>query len=66
VNWTPQGSEGAFLWIVQVKEFGVWKTIVLPSATANYVVSRNGTLVAVSAVDRAGNQSAPTVVRLTN
>jgi uncharacterized lipoprotein YddW (UPF0748 family) len=66
VNWTARGDEAAFLWVVQVKESGVWKARVLPSTAANYVASRNVTLVAVSAVDRAGNQSALTIVRLGN
>jgi uncharacterized lipoprotein YddW (UPF0748 family) len=59
-RWTPQGSEPAFLWVVYTREGGRWRHEILPGAVT--ALSRPPALeavsdLAVSAVDRNGNES---------
>jgi len=52
------------LWVVQTKQFGDWKTQILPPGTMFMKFDLQPELIAVSAVDRCGNQSSPVVLQL--
>jgi uncharacterized lipoprotein YddW (UPF0748 family) len=59
-RWTPRGSEPAFLWVVYTRAGGRWRHEILPVAVTT--LSRPPGLepvsdLAVSAVDRNGNES---------
>ena len=62
-NWRPRGRERAFLWVVRVREGSDWRTLVLPHASRSHRFEPAGAagplLLAVSAVDRSGNESRP-------
>ena len=63
----PQGAEAAFLWVVRVHVGIEWTTDIVPAAQRVYVIPRfeNGAFadaIAVSAVDRTGNESPASVV----
>ena len=63
VRWTPSGLGKASLWLVQTRIGGVWTEEILPAGRTTRVW--NGTLpevVAVSAVNRNGELSAPSVL----
>lgn len=62
VKWSSTNSPA--LWVLQTKQFGDWKTQILPAAVGGYKFDMQPELIAVSAVDRCGNQSAPAVVGL--
>ena len=64
LTWAPGGSGKPWLWLLQTRTGGEWRTEVLPSATT--FRAWNGTapdVVAVSAVSRNGELSAPSVVQ---
>lgn len=69
VEWNARGIKPVFLWVVSVKNGLTWKSVVLPGSVKSYTISGSNagvTLeapVAVSAVDRLGNESPRTVVR---
>ncbi|HUQ97867.1 MAG TPA: family 10 glycosylhydrolase [Gemmatimonadaceae bacterium] len=65
----PQGTELPWLWLVRVRVGDAWTTQVLPALQRSYAIPRfvgsaQGDAIAVSAVDRTGNESAPTLTRL--
>lgn len=67
VNWKPRGQEPVWLWVLQGSINGKWHTRILPGSTRSFrYSSRSGTInvgqVAVSAVDRCGNQSNATIL----
>jgi uncharacterized lipoprotein YddW (UPF0748 family) len=68
LTWKETGKEKAWLWVVQRRAGGKWSTEILPGGQASLTVSCAGAsapdLVAVSAVDRCGNQSPPAVVSI--
>jgi hypothetical protein len=49
---------------VQSKQFGDWKTQILPASKSSLAFDLKPELVAISAVDRCGNQSPPAVMKL--
>jgi len=60
VSWTPRGKEAAFLWVVYQQRDGAWTYQILPGARTSLVLETGAkpvTAVAVSAVDRVGNES---------
>jgi uncharacterized lipoprotein YddW (UPF0748 family) len=62
VNLKPRGGD-AWLWVVQTHAGGAWKTAIVPGAVRGYTPSSPvAEAVAVSAVNRCGLQSEPTVV----
>jgi len=64
VSWTPRGKEAAFLWVVYQQRDGAWTHQIVPGAHASVTLEKGSTpvtAVAVSAVDRVGNESARTV-----
>lgn len=68
VEFKAQGVKPVFLWVASVKSGSTWKSVVIPGSVKSYLISGSGagvTLdasVAVSAVDRLGNESQRTVV----
>jgi uncharacterized lipoprotein YddW (UPF0748 family) len=64
LTWSPTALEKPWLWVVQTKEFGDWKTRILPGDKSSQHFNFQPETVAVSAVDRCGNQSAPAVLKL--
>jgi hypothetical protein len=74
VDLTPQGSEKVWRWVVRYRSGTEWTTILLPGTQLTHMFAGGRTSpgpdeVAVSAVDRTGNESAvviadtaPTVV----
>ena len=64
IRWTPSDSGKAWLWLLQTRTGGEWKKEILPATrTAR---AWNGALpevVAVSAVSRNGQLSAPSVLQ---
>ena len=60
--WYAAGGEPAWLWVVQVRAAGTWTTQILPGARTSFTLSPSADIAAVSAVDRCGNQSRPSVI----
>jgi hypothetical protein len=64
IRWTPSGSGKASLWLVQTRIGGEWTEEILPADRTTRVW--NGAqpeVVAVSAVNRNGELSTPSVVQ---
>lgn len=70
ITWSPRGRERAFVWVVRVREGADWRTEVLPADSRAYssgavkAHAARPALVAVSAVDRSGNESRPAFLAL--
>jgi hypothetical protein len=61
VDW--QTTEPASAWLLQTKTSGRWTTEILPSKSVSFTISgAPPDVIAVSAIDRIGNTSAPGVV----
>lgn len=56
-TWDSDEAEDVFLWIVYTKTGGSWSHTILPMGNRSYVVPADTEKVAVSAVDRSGNES---------
>jgi uncharacterized lipoprotein YddW (UPF0748 family) len=70
VSLEPQGAEATWLWLVRTRVGSDWTTEVLPSLQRFYmfpppVGAASADEVAVSAVDRSGNESTPVLLPLT-
>lgn len=65
VTWTPAGGEAATMWVVQWKVGDEWKSQILTGEHREATLPAGPpiSVVSVSAVDRASNQSKPNVVR---
>lgn len=61
LGWRPGGSERPWLWVVQCRAGGQWRTDILPGDRTSLSLDAKDTVdvVAVSAVDRLGNKSRP-------
>jgi hypothetical protein len=64
VNWNPASTNSVHWWIVQTKSSGNWKTEVFPRQTSAESLIVKPEAVAVTAVDRLGNVSAPQVLEV--
>ena len=65
ISWTPRGEEDAFLWVAYVRRDDSWSHRILPGRQRRLVLQAGpGTVtrIAVSAVDRCGNEGPKTVV----
>jgi uncharacterized lipoprotein YddW (UPF0748 family) len=65
LNWTAAGSVRVWLWLLQTRTNGEWRTEIIPASHNSK--AWNGTrpeVVAISAVDRNSNLSAPAVLEL--
>jgi uncharacterized lipoprotein YddW (UPF0748 family) len=65
----PQGAEATWLWVISARTGTEWRTEVVPALQRFYVLPRPAGSVAadelaVSAVDRNGNESAPVLLSL--
>ena len=60
LHWEPEGKEKVWLWVVQTCVERKWQTHILPSSTTHLTLKSTESIeqVAVSAVDRCGNQGA--------
>jgi uncharacterized lipoprotein YddW (UPF0748 family) len=68
VGIQPAPGEAPFLWVVQSRAAGAWRSEILPASVREWTFDSGSTTaqpdaIWVSAVDRAGNQSAPVRVR---
>lgn len=67
LSWSSRGKRPAFWWVIHLKHGESWETIILPQKTNSYKLSgvdaANISRVAVSAVDRLGNESAPVIIK---
>jgi hypothetical protein len=64
VRWTPSGSDRVWLWLLQTRTGREWKREILPAAKTT--LAWNGVppeVLAVSAVNRNGQVSSPTVLQ---
>jgi uncharacterized lipoprotein YddW (UPF0748 family) len=69
VSLQPQGSETVWLWLIRTRVGSEWTTDVVPGMQRFYTIPRSASGVtadelAVSAVDRTGNESAPVLASL--
>lgn len=64
IVWTPGAAGAAFVWCVQTRIDKGWKVDVVPADQRRLPLPEKCTAVAVTAVDRLGNASAPTLVPL--
>ena len=65
-EWATSGNEPAWLWVLQFRINGVWTTEILPAnQTARTFSDSKPDLIAVSAVDRVGNEGAPAALQKT-
>ncbi|MGK2960600.1 MAG: hypothetical protein ACSLFK_00490, partial [Gemmatimonadaceae bacterium] len=69
VNFVPGAQENAWRWIVRYRFGPDWSTVILPGIQSTYMFAASTATTApdevvVSAVDRVGNESRPTVARV--
>jgi hypothetical protein len=69
ISLQPQGAEATWLWVVSSRTGNEWKTEIVPGLQRFYILPRPAGSVAadelaVSAVDRNGNESAPVLLSL--
>ena len=59
------GKEEPWLWTVRTRadSTAAWTTAIVPAARTHYTVAAGARDVVVTAIDRAGNESAPTRMR---
>jgi uncharacterized lipoprotein YddW (UPF0748 family) len=65
LRWSDREAKRAFLWVVNVRKGEGWETMVFPQSMNRYVLPRGNStaIVAVSAVDRLGNESSPKILK---
>lgn len=63
IDWNA-GTNSVRWWLLQQKAFGNWNTDVLPGEMSSKVVTIAPDVVAVTAIDRMGNASAPRVLQM--
>jgi hypothetical protein len=56
-TWSAGPGQKPWLWVVQFKQFGDWTTQILPAGKTSIHFDREPDAIAVSVVDRCGNQS---------
>lgn len=66
LTWTAGQGEAPWLWVVRLRRSGAWEVRILPAQQTTLGVSdtESTDLVAISAVDRCGNESKPFVLNL--
>ncbi len=65
VVMTPNGEEDVWLWVVRMQRGANWSTAIVPGRQQEYRLDASGgppSFVVVSAVDRLGNESPPTIL----
>jgi uncharacterized lipoprotein YddW (UPF0748 family) len=64
LTWESVGKEKVWLWVVQAKKGGSWTADVLPGNQTSHSFNRSSPdVVAITAMDRCGNLSVPTVLK---
>jgi uncharacterized lipoprotein YddW (UPF0748 family) len=66
ISWRAGGGERPWLWILQTREGPTWTTRILPGARDDLFLPGTGVrpaVIALRAVDRSGNLSAPAVLQ---
>ena len=66
LSWSP-GATNSFpirWWVMQSKSLGNWKTEIFPAGVNGKILEGTPELLAVTAIDRAGNASSPSVLQL--
>ena len=67
IRWAPGGSGNAWLWLLQTRSGGRWKAEILPrTRTMRLWLGAPPEVVALSAVNRVGAVSPPTVLKARN
>lgn len=61
-NWQSTGTEKAQIWVLQTRIGQQWKTEILPAQTTSRSWQTPPDVIAITAVDRAGNASTPAVL----
>ncbi|MCX7766913.1 MAG: hypothetical protein N2246_09460, partial [Candidatus Sumerlaeia bacterium] len=67
VAWNPRAQEAPFLWVVYTKQGEDWNYRIMPAVKREIKIETSAkpiTAVAVSAVDKAGNESKKTIVKV--
>jgi len=67
ISWKHNGKEEAFLYVLYIKKENQWSSKVLTSSETGTVIKPDGkkvTLIAVSAIDRCGNESKKAVKQI--
>ena len=66
LSWAPADAKPAWLWVLQTKTDGQWRTQILPGRQSAQTLARPARpeAIALSAVDRCGNASPPTVLEI--
>ena len=65
ISWTPAPTEAAWLWLLQTRIGGEWRTEILPANKTSRVWSgASPEVIAISLVDRNGNASPVAAVQL--
>lgn len=64
VHWSPDPDAPVWQWVVQTLVGQTWQTQILPGDQSDQTLVPHATEVAVSAVDRLGNQGPPTIIEL--
>ncbi len=64
LSWRDPGQEKPFLWVVYQKRDGKWTNQIVPAPVTSASIPDGVEALAVSAVDRTGNESEKTVVAL--
>lgn len=65
LSWSGQGEEKAFLWVIYQKQKGQWSNQIVPAEQTSVVAPEGVEELAVSAVDRTGNESQKAVIQIT-
>ena len=66
ISIAPRDEQYVAWWAVQLRVADSWQTVILPGTERSFILNGNAApgMAAVSAVDRAGNISAPSILRL--
>ncbi len=63
-NWSTNGPEAAWLWVLQTRNGGAWRTEILPATQTSraWAGKKAPEALSLTSVDRCGNASAPAVL----
>lgn len=59
--WTPAPGEAIWLWLLQTRTGGIWRTEILPASITTRTLAA-ADIISVTAVDRCGNTSPPVLM----
>jgi hypothetical protein len=65
MTWQAAGGKPVWLWVVQMRSGGKWTTEILPGSNLSFPIpGAQPDALAVTAIDRSGNASAPAVAQI--